>query len=150
MIDADGDTKAGSAGDYEHIAALRIAVVARSKTRARPNAAGASSATVVLPTVFASAEPFHVPPAPIHVDVAAAGDRADSRRYRYRVFETIVPLKNASWRPSYEPRHQHVHGTTRPARHCAARRAGHPAGDARVEHLPAQVEQLDDAHGRQP
>lgn len=99
MIDADGDSQVGSAGDYEHMAALRIAVVARSKTRERPNAAGACSATTVLPTVFASAEPFDVTPAPIQVEVSVAGDGADWRCYRYRVFETIVPLKNASWRP---------------------------------------------------
>ncbi|MBD8530166.1 MULTISPECIES: PilW family protein [unclassified Massilia] len=101
MIDADGDGEVGGAGDYEHMAALRIAVVARSKTRERPNAAGACGATAVLPTVFASAEPFDVTPVPIKVDVAVAGegDSEGWRCYRYRVFETIVPLKNALWRP---------------------------------------------------
>ena len=99
MIAADGDTEVGGAGDYAHLAALRIAVVARSKTRERPNAAGACTATPSQPTVFASAEPFGVTPAPIKVDVAVAGDGADWRCYRYRVFETIVPLRNALWRP---------------------------------------------------
>jgi type IV pilus assembly protein PilW len=33
------------------------------------------------------------------VDVAVAGDSADWRCYRYRVFETIVPLRNADWNP---------------------------------------------------
>ncbi|MGJ9416782.1 PilW family protein [Massilia sp. CMS3.1] len=99
MIDADGDTVLGGAGDYEHMAALRIAVVARSKTRERPGAGGACSATAIAPTVFASAEPFEVKPEPIKVDVAVPGDGVDWRCYRYRVFETIVPLKNALWRP---------------------------------------------------
>ncbi|MDB5746335.1 MAG: hypothetical protein JWP72_1183 [Massilia sp.] len=99
MIDADGDAEVGSAGDYQHMAALRIAVVARSKTRERVGTAGTCTATTSLPTVFGSEEPLGVKPAPVSVDVAVAGDGVDWRCYRYRVFETIVPLRNASWRP---------------------------------------------------
>jgi len=95
MIDADGAGGAGSAGDYQHIAALRIAVVARSAARERPNAAGVCSATSDKPVVFGSAVPEGVDAAPVTVDVG--GD--DWRCYRYRVFETIVPLRNAGWRP---------------------------------------------------
>ena len=99
MIDADANGVTGSPGDYEHLAALRIAVVARSKTRERPNAAGACSATTSLPTVFATDEPEGVTPVPMSVDVAVANDSADWRCYRYRVFETIVALRNAGWKP---------------------------------------------------
>jgi type IV pilus assembly protein PilW len=94
MIDADGSGVGGDAGDYEHLVALRIAVVARSKTRERPGAGGACSATSEPPTLFASSEPVDVAPVPVTVNVAVAGDGADWRCYRYRVFETIVPLRN--------------------------------------------------------
>ena len=33
------------------------------------------------------------------VNVAVAGDTMDWKCYRYRVFETIVPIRNAQWRP---------------------------------------------------
>jgi type IV pilus assembly protein PilW len=33
------------------------------------------------------------------VNVAVAGDTLDWKCYRYRVFETIVPIRNAQWRP---------------------------------------------------
>jgi len=95
MIDADGSGVVGSAGDYQHIAALRIAVVARSAARERPAADGECSATTASPVVFASAVPEGVAASPITLDVG--GD--DWRCYRYRVFETIVPLRNAGWRP---------------------------------------------------
>lgn len=99
MIDADANGTVGSAGDYEHLAALRIAVVARSKTRERAAAGAACTSTTVQPSVFASREPSSVAAVPISVGVAVAGDTADWRCYRYRVFETIVPLRNANWNP---------------------------------------------------
>ncbi|WP_305822879.1 PilW family protein [Massilia brevitalea] len=95
MIDADGSGVAGSAGDYQHIAALRIAVVARSAARERPDANGDCVATAAKPVVFASAVPEGVTAVPITVDVGGE----DWGCYRYRVFETIVPLRNAGWRP---------------------------------------------------
>jgi type IV pilus assembly protein PilW len=99
MINADGDAVTGGPGDYEHLAALRIAVVARSKTRETTVAGATCSATTSRPRVFASEEPVGVTAVPIDVDVAVAGDSVDWRCYRYRVFETIVPLRNANWRP---------------------------------------------------
>ncbi|KQQ97069.1 PilW family protein [Massilia sp. Leaf139] len=99
MIDADADGVTGSAGDYEHIAALRIAVVARSKTRERPAAGRTCTSTASRPTVFASAEPAGVAPVSMAVDVAVANDSTDWRCYRYRVFETVVALRNADWKP---------------------------------------------------
>lgn len=101
MIDADGDGVAAGAGDYTRIAALRIAVVARSKNPERPNAAtGQCTATPALPTVFATLGADNGNTAPVQVEVAVAGDPVDWRCYRYRVFETIVPLRNAGWRPT--------------------------------------------------
>jgi type IV pilus assembly protein PilW len=100
MIDADGDGVVGSAGDYQHIAAVRLAVVARSKAPERPAPGATCSATASLPTVFAGGGPSGVAPAPVSVNVAVTGDTVDWHCYRYRAFETIVPLRNAGWRPN--------------------------------------------------
>ena len=99
MIDADGDGVVGSPGDYQRVAAVRLAVVARSKTVEKPNAAGQCSATAELPTVFAGAAPATVAAAPVQVNVAVADDPVAWQCYRYRVFENIVPIRNAQWRP---------------------------------------------------
>lgn len=99
MIDADGDGVIGGAGDYQRVIALRIAVVARSQHPERADASGVCRATLIAPIVFARAEPFGVAALPVSLNVAIAGDGVDWRCYRYRVFETIVPLRNAGWRP---------------------------------------------------
>ena len=100
MIDADNDGVIGSAGDYQRIGAVRLAVVARSKNAEKPDrTSGQCRATTVRPTVFAGAAPATVAPAPVQLNVAVAGDGVDWKCYRYRVFETIVPIRNAQWRP---------------------------------------------------
>ncbi|TFW17868.1 pilus assembly protein PilW [Massilia arenosa] len=100
MIDADGDTVVGSAGDYQHVAALRIAVVARSRAPEKPAADGTCSATSTKPHIFATDAPDGVTAVPVDVDVDVTGDTLSWKCYRYRVFETIVPLRNAAWRPT--------------------------------------------------
>lgn len=100
MTDADNDGVIGSAGDFQRIAAIRIAVVARNKAPERPLPGAACSATTVLPTAFAAALPTGVVAAPVLVNVAIAGDPVDWKCYRYRVFETIVPIRNSGWRPT--------------------------------------------------
>jgi type IV pilus assembly protein PilW len=99
MIDADGDGVSGSPGDWQRIAAVRLAVVARSKNPERPAAGSACSATTDKPVAFSMPAPAGVAAAPLTIDVAVSGDPVDWRCYRYRVFETIVPFRNASWRP---------------------------------------------------
>jgi type IV pilus assembly protein PilW len=99
MIDADGDGIIGGAGDYQRVIALRIAVVARSKHPQRADASGVCKASLSAPIVFSREEPFGVAALPVQVNVATAADALDWKCYRYRVFETIVPLRNASWRP---------------------------------------------------
>ncbi|WP_332851574.1 PilW family protein [Duganella sp. S19_KUP01_CR8] len=99
MIDADSDGIVGSPGDFQRVAAVRIAVVARSKNTEKPNSAGQCSATTVRPTVFAGTAPAGVAAAPVQVNVAVTGDSVSWQCYRYRVFETIVPIRNAQWRP---------------------------------------------------
>lgn len=89
--DPDHDGVAGSAGDYQRIAAVRIAVVARSRAPERAGADGVCSATTAPWTVFGGT---------VEVDVAVAGDTVDWKCYRYRTFETIVPIRNSGWRPT--------------------------------------------------
>lgn len=99
IINADGDAVTGGLGDYQRIAAVRIAVVARSKTVEKPAPGAACSATTVMPTVFSTSVPAGVAAVPQQVNVAVAGDPVDWKCYRYRVFETIVPILNSQFRP---------------------------------------------------
>jgi type IV pilus assembly protein PilW len=98
MINADKDGGLGNPGDYQRIVAVRLAVVARSKTAEKP-VNGQCSATTKRPVVFAGAFPAEVAAAPIEVNVAVAGDTVDWKCYRYRVFETVVPIINSQFRP---------------------------------------------------
>ncbi|QNA89385.1 pilus assembly protein PilW [Massilia sp. Dwa41.01b] len=98
MIDADGIGGVGNRGDYQRIVALRIAVVARSKKRESQQ--GGCTATTARPTVFASQSPVGVNAVPMEVDVAVPGDPVDWRCYRYRVFETVMPMRNSQWSPN--------------------------------------------------
>lgn len=99
MIDADNDGVNGGPGDYQRISAVRIAVVARSKTVEKPARSGECSATTVAPTIFSNAVPQGVTAAPMSVNLAVAGDPVSWKCYRYRVFETIVPILNSQFRP---------------------------------------------------
>lgn len=100
MIDADGDGSSGAPGDWQRIAALRIAVIARSAVPERPAAGQATCTATPAPlTVFGSAVPAGVAAAPLQVALAVAHDTISWTCYRYRVFETIVPIRNAGWRP---------------------------------------------------
>jgi type IV pilus assembly protein PilW len=100
MIDADGNGSTGNAGDWQRIAALRIAVVARSAVPERPAARQSTCTATTGPlTVFGTAVPAGVTAAPVQVALDIAGDTVSWTCYRYRVFETIVPIRNAGWRP---------------------------------------------------
>jgi type IV pilus assembly protein PilW len=106
MLDVDGDGIVGSSGDYQRLAAMRLAVVARSRESEKPDASGTCpNTTTVLPTVFSSQEPSAIATVMtagnpgIPVNVAVAGDPIDWTCYRYRVSETIVPLRNTGWKP---------------------------------------------------
>jgi len=99
IINADGDGTVGDGGDYRQVVAVRLAVVARSKSVERPGANGVCSATSAKPQVFGTEVPQGVTAVPVTVDVAVPGDPTDWRCYRYRVFETVVNLRNLAWRP---------------------------------------------------
>jgi type IV pilus assembly protein PilW len=99
MIDADANGTTGNAVDYQHVAAVRLAVVARSKAVERVGVGATCTTTADKPQVFKTAAPQNVTAVPVTVDVAVAGDPNGWQCYRYRVFETVVNLRNAGWRP---------------------------------------------------
>lgn len=100
MIDADGLGGIGNAGDYRRVAAIRIAVVARSAATEKAGSSGVCTATTTAPTLFAAASPAGVTAVPVTAPVAITGDTTDWKCYYYRAFEAIIPIRNAGWRPA--------------------------------------------------
>ncbi len=97
MLNADGDGVTGGAGDIQRIAAVRLAVIARSKMPEKPHPVTKQCTATTAPlTIFAGRSPATVAASSVTVNLDVV---ADWRCYRYRVFETIVPLRNAAWRP---------------------------------------------------
>jgi type IV pilus assembly protein PilW len=81
------------------IKAIRLAVVARNGTMEKESVTNAcSSVTAAAPTGLCawdatSANPADLSPAP----TINFSNNADWQHYRYRVFETIIPLRNMIW-----------------------------------------------------
>ena len=102
-VNATGDwANTGTTPDLAHrnrIKAVRIAVVARNGELEKTDVTSVcSSTTTANPTGLCawdatSANPDTASPAPA-IDLSA---NADWRRYRYRVFETIIPLRSMIW-----------------------------------------------------
>lgn len=86
---------APTVADRNRIKSVRIAVVARN-AKLEPDVvtAACSSTTTAAPAGLCAWEGSAASPAPV-LDLSA-GD-ADWARYRYRVFETIIPLRNMVW-----------------------------------------------------
>lgn len=85
MIDADGNAEVGNAGDWLRVGAVRIAIVVRNR-QPEINPDGSCSATTAAPSWSWGS-------------VTAASMSADWQCYKYKVFETVVPLRNMMWRP---------------------------------------------------
>lgn len=90
MIDAGGNGTTGDAEDIARIYAVRFAVVARSNLLEKPQPDGTCNTTVTAPswaggTISVSSNPDGTP-------------NANWRCYRYKTFETVVPLRNLVWR----------------------------------------------------
>lgn len=87
LVDGYSSTAPATAVDWKRVKAIRIAVVARSGQREKPSvSAGPCDTTAASPTWSGGA-----------IDVSAD---ADWQCYRYRVFETVVPLRNLLWMQS--------------------------------------------------
>lgn len=85
MVDADGNAEVGNAGDWLRVGAVRIAIVVRNR-QPEINPDGSCSATTAAPSWSWGS-------------VTAASMSADWQCYKYKVFETVVPLRNMMWRP---------------------------------------------------
>jgi type IV pilus assembly protein PilW len=94
-VDATGGTwSAPTVADRNRIKSIRIAVVARNAKIETGNVTTAcSSTTAAAPTGLCAWEGNVTSPAPV-VDLSNGANWA---RYRYRVFETIIPLRNMIW-----------------------------------------------------
>ena len=77
---------APTAADWAQVLAMRLAVVARSGLREKANpATGVCDITTAAPTWSGGTLDVSTDP--------------NWQCYRYRVFETTVPLRNMIWRP---------------------------------------------------
>lgn len=91
MIDADGNGVTGDAGDIARIYAVRIAVVARSAQQEREvDSAGVCTTTTASPTWSGGTIDISKKP--------GGAANPDWRCYRYKTFETVIPLRNLIWR----------------------------------------------------
>lgn len=95
-VDASGGTWAApTVANRNRIKAIRIAVVARNpKMEPSDVTAACSSTSAAEPTGLCAWSGSVSSPSP-SVDLSA--EDADWLRYRYRVFETIIPLRNIIW-----------------------------------------------------
>jgi type IV pilus assembly protein PilW len=94
MIDADGNGVVGDNGDLRRLLAVRIAIVARSAQREIPDSGSCSAA---VPRWLADAD-GGLSDTTIAVDHFADGSaNPDWQCYRYRVFQTVVPMRNLLW-----------------------------------------------------
>lgn len=96
-VNPTGTWAAPTPEDVARIKAVRIAVVARSTN---PEREDVTAATCTTPGGTVNAGPCAwiddttASPAPA-IDLSSLG--GDWRRYRYRVYETVVPLRNVIW-----------------------------------------------------
>ncbi|MEX8493819.1 PilW family protein [Sphaerotilus sp.] len=86
-----------TAKGWQRVVAVRVAVVARStQNEQRPGKAATDWVTPTLPVWY----PDGVTAEPIHVEKSPPGAGDDWRNYRYKVFETVIPLRNLLWQPA--------------------------------------------------
>jgi type IV pilus assembly protein PilW len=108
VIDADGSGTAGDAGDIQRLYAARMAVVARSASMEKPNSNGTCDFYTRTPPAFTrptwtAANPTTAVLEATAIDVSKNPDgsaNADWQCYRYKVFETVIPLRNRIWSQS--------------------------------------------------
>lgn len=84
-----------SAADIMRIKAIRIAVVARSSLQEKPSVAGGTCDATAASSVISTATGVVSWAGGPAVDLATAN--ANWRCHRYRVYQTIIPLRNVIW-----------------------------------------------------
>lgn len=99
MIDADGNGIVGNAGDIARIYAVRMAIVARSAQPEKVDANdGQCKITPNLPTWAYDAAANTSTNIDVSKTPVSGTAIADWRCYRYKTFETVIPLRNLIWR----------------------------------------------------
>lgn len=94
-VDATGGTWAApTVADRNRIKAIRIAIIARNPKRDNTTMSACSSTTSASPTGLCAWAGSSTSPAPT-VDLSPAD--SNWQNYHYRVFETIIPLRNVIW-----------------------------------------------------
>lgn len=91
IVDAWNNTAPASSTEWLRVNAVRIGVLARIGNYEKPSGADCDATTAIPTWSGSSGSPFGA------ISVAAA---SQDRCYRYRVFETIVPLRNMIWKVS--------------------------------------------------
>lgn len=90
-------TSPTTASLWRRVVAVRVAVVARStQNEQRPANPTANWTTPTLPEWYPDGDK----PVKLRVDKAILGTGDDWRHYRYKVFETVIPLRNQLWQPT--------------------------------------------------
>ena len=91
-------TAPASAAEWQQVLAIRVGVLARSGNYEQPAVAGgACTATTVTPTWAGSIDPVTTLSKPESVFTIPGGLPSC---YKYRAFETVIPLRNMIWRPA--------------------------------------------------
>lgn len=96
MIDADRSGISGDRGDWQRMAGMRLAVVARSPFRQAAGAGGVCGSTVEGAVNAPSWQATQADGLPGRSAISLA-HVPDSQCYRYRVAETAAPLRNVLW-----------------------------------------------------
>lgn len=88
--DADSSGTVGDTGDWLRMGAVRVAIVVRNKYPERPDPATGKCSTTNAPPSWTWGSIPEAALDPLDTD--------EWRCYRYRAFETVIPLRNMYWR----------------------------------------------------
>lgn len=100
VIDLYDETTPTTAAGWAQVLAVRVAVVARSAQREKEIVTASSPAWQVGNAVPVTGSAACASPATstcVTVEVGASGD-TEWKHYRYKLFDTVVPLRNVLWR----------------------------------------------------
>jgi type IV pilus assembly protein PilW len=91
LVDSWNTTTPATMADWRRVLAIRVGIVARSGNYEKPAPGAACSSTTVTPTWSGSATAGGVS--------AFTLPEALPSCYKYRVFETVIPIRNMIWIP---------------------------------------------------
>ena len=89
IMDADSSGAAGNSGDWMRLGAVRIAIVVRNQYPDKPDPGTGLCNTTTNPPAWT----WGAVPA-----LTMAAQQADWQCYRYKVFESVIPLRNMFWK----------------------------------------------------